>query len=533
MSESLQMLNVRTAANVESPRASIGRSIRWLMGAVPTALVLAALGGLAFWGHHSGWTMTKFSVLTGHPAADKDDWCAAHAVPESLCVECNADLLPMVKKYGWCKKHGVPNCPLEHPDIAQLKTVARATPADMERAERALRLLPRPKNNDKCKLYLRRIQFASKEAFDRAGIEPWPVGREAIVEYITANAEVTYDPTRVARLSSRALGTVWRVDKKVGDPVERGEIVALIEAAEVGRAKTEFLQAIAQVRFTERTLRSLRDAERSVAQQQVRDAETAFSAARIRLLSARQVLVNLGLPVEGKYGEEISEEQWASALQFLGLPPALRQTLDPKTTTANLLPIKAPLAGVVVDREIVAGESVDAGKVLLVVADVGQMSLTLNVRQEEARRVTLGQPIHFRAAGDTEEVSATVAWISTAVDEKTRTVKVRADLANPQGRLRANTFGQGRIVLRQENDAIVVPNDAVHWEGDCHVVFVRDKDFLDENGLKVFHTRTVRPGARNDRYTEILAGVLPGEVVATKGSGILRAELLKNNLGEG
>ena len=181
MSESLQMLNVRKAAKVGSPRASFGCSIRWLIGTVPTALVLAALGGLAFWGHHSGWTMPKFSVLTGHAAAGKDDWCAAHAVPESLCVECNADLLPMVKKYGWCKKHGVPNCPLEHPDVAQVNTVARATPADVERAERALRLLPRPKNNDKCKLYLRRIQFASQEAFDRAGIEPWPVGREEIV----------------------------------------------------------------------------------------------------------------------------------------------------------------------------------------------------------------------------------------------------------------------------------------------------------------------------------------------------------------
>ena len=509
------------------------RILKGLMRAIPTALVLAALGGLAFWGHRSGWTIPKFSVLTGPATTDKDDWCAAHAVPESLCVECNADLLPATKKYGWCKKHGIPNCPLEHPDVAQVKILQRATAADLARAERALSLLPRPKNNDKCKLYLRRIQFASKAAFDRAGIEPWPVEREAIAEFITANAEVTYDPTRVARLSSRVPGTVWRMDKKVGDPVERGEVVALIEAAEVGRAKSEFLQASAQVRFAERTWRSFRDAERSVAQQQVREAETAFSTARIRLLSARQVLVNLGLPIESEDGGELSEEQRAAALQFLGLPPALRQTLDPKTTTANLLPIKAPLAGVVVEREVVAGESVDAAKVLLVIADVRQMWLTLSVRQEDARRVALGQPIRFRAAGDTDEVNATVAWISTAVDEKTRTVKVRAELANADGRLRANSFGRGRIVLREESDAIVVPNDAVHWEGDCHVVFVRDKDFLSDNGLKVFHTRTVRPGARNDKYTEILAGVLPGEVVAAKGSGVLRSELLKNNLGEG
>jgi cobalt-zinc-cadmium efflux system membrane fusion protein len=64
-------------------------------------------------------------------------------------------------------------------------------------------------------------------------------------------------------------------------------------------------------------------------------------------------------------------------------------------------------------------------------------------------------------------------------------------------------------------------------------VFVRDKNFLHEGAPKVFHVRKVRPGARDDKYTEIIAGVLPGEVVATKGSGTLRGELLKNNLGEG
>jgi cobalt-zinc-cadmium efflux system membrane fusion protein len=45
--------------------------------------------------------------------------------------------------------------------------------------------------------------------------------------------------------------------------------------------------------------------------------------------------------------------------------------------------------------------------------------------------------------------------------------------------------------------------------------------------------RCVRPGARGDRYTEIIAGVLPGEVVATRNSGVIRAELLRGNLGAG
>jgi len=100
----------------------------------------AALGALAYWGHHTGWTLPKFSSLTGNGNLSKDDWCAEHGVPESRCVECIPGLLPKAKEYGWCKTHGIPNCPLEHPDIAQLKTSPNVTPADLERA--VIRLQP-------------------------------------------------------------------------------------------------------------------------------------------------------------------------------------------------------------------------------------------------------------------------------------------------------------------------------------------------------------------------------------------------------
>ncbi len=78
-----------------------------------------------------------------------------------------------------------------------------------------------------------------------------------------------------------------------------------------------------------------------------------------------------------------------------------------------------------------------------------------------------------------------------------------------------------------------MPNEAVHWEGDCFVVFVYDKNFFEKDVPKVFHVRKVRIGVKDAQNTEIIAGVLPGELVAAKSSGTLRAELLKNNLGEG
>lgn len=522
-----------TPADALPPRCSSGTVFRWISGTLPTLAVLAAVGGLVWWGEHTGWTVPKFSSLAGNGAEERDDWCDAHSVPESLCIECKAELMPKGKSFEWCKKHGVHECPLCHPEVAQLKTRPKVTQADLDRAQQALAFAERPENNSKCKLQQRRIQFASATAVEKAGIgvdeaRPGPVG-----EFVAANGEITYDQTRVARLSSRVPGTVWAVEKQLGERVKRGDVLALIDAADVGRAKAEFLQAFAQVDLKAKVYENMRSASAAMPGRSLQEAEAAFREARIRLVSARQALINLGLPVLADELRNLPEEKVAQRVQFLGLPDSLVRPLDPRTTTANLVPVRAPLDGVVVARDAVAGEVVDATKVLFVVADTRQMWLTLDVRLEDAKLLALGQPVHFRVDGSKNDVSGQISWVSTAADEKTRTAKVRAELANEDGRLRASTFGAGRIVLREEKNAVVVPKEAVHWEGCCHVVFVRDKNYLEPGAPKVFHVRKVVPGAKDDTTTEIIAGVLPGEVVASKGSGVLRSELLKNNLGDG
>jgi len=164
---------------------------------------------------------------------------------------------------------------------------------------------------------------------------------------------------------------------------------------------------------------------------------------------------------------------------------------------------------------------------LFVVADLTQMWIVLDVRQEEAGSVAIGQKVIFRPDADRAgAVTGDVAWISSEVDDRTRTVKVRATVANPELLLRANTFGTGRIVVRSTPTAVVVPSEAVHWEGCCHVVFVRMAD-------TIYQTRKVRVGTRTAGLTEITVGLLAGEVVATSGSHVLKSELLKSKLGAG
>ena len=510
------------------------RYISLVLGSIGPTLVLIGFAAVFYYGHHNDWRIPKFAALTSDVETVVDDWCEEHAVPESICVECNSTLMPKGPDYGWCEVHGVHNCVLDHPDVAQLKETPSVPPADLERASRALVVAPRKKNNSACEVYQTRIQFASIESVLQAGVDVELVERAPIVEAITGSGEIVYDPTRLASLASRLPGTVWSVSKAVGDPVAEGEVLAVIDAAAVGELKTTLLRALAERNLQQQNVDRLREARSAVAGSRILDSQAALAKAQADVLAADQSLRNLGLPVDVQSLEGLNEQQVLDRLRLLGIPDSIRDQFDTSTVTSNLLPVRSPIEGIVIQRSVAAGEVVDQQRILFQVADVSQMWLTLNVPLENMSQLAVGQPIHFQADGSRQAIVGKLDWISTSVDQMTRMVQVRAVLDNHEGRLRNETFGTGEIILRSEPDAIVIPSGASHWEGCCQIIFVRDKHYFDSpESYKVFHVRSVRLGAVNGDVTEVISGVLPDEVIATEGSDVLRAQLLKNNLGAG
>lgn len=510
-------------------RNPVGAVLGFIAGAIPTLLVLAGAGAVGWWGHHTNWTLPKFSELNG-TVKEKDDWCSEHNVPESQCVECDDSLMPKPMTRGWCKLHGVSECVLCNPKLAQLSTTPVVTRADLDRAKRALDFTDRVSNTSNCLTHLRRIQFATAADADKAGITVEPVWTAPAVEFVSGPGELGYDQTKVAHLSARTPGTVWKVYKHLGQDVKAGDVLALVDAAEVGKTKAELLQALATLQLKEQTLASIKESGGAVPVARVREVEAAVREAEIRVGAGCQALTNLGLPLKASDVRTFSVDQLQTKLHLLGVPADIAETLE-KTATTNLLPIVAPLDGRVMSREVVAGEVVDTTRIIFEVVDTRSLWLTLDVKGEDAHRVMVGQTVRFRPDNGRGELNGKLAWRSSQADPKTRTVKVRADIADPEQKLVSNTFGSGRVILREEEKVVSVPNEAVQWEGCCNVVFIRDKDYL-KSDYKVFHVRKVRIGAKSEANTEIV-GVLPGELVVTKGSGLLLTELLRGNLGEG
>jgi cobalt-zinc-cadmium efflux system membrane fusion protein len=244
--------------------------------------------------------------------------------------------------------------------------------------------------------------------------------------------------------------------------------------------------------------------ERHVAtERDILEAETKLAESRITLSRARQRLQNLGLT-----DIEIHE-------------------VARRRDTSSLLAMTSPFAGIVVERTAVMGEVVNTSKVLFAIGDTSKMWAMLDVYEADFRKVRLRQPVVLTVEGlRGEAFGGRITWISSHVDRRTKTLKVRAEIANPEGLLRAGMFGKAVITIHDKESLLVVPKAAVQWDGCCNIVFVKHSDTL-------FKPRKVQLGYETDAFYTVEGGLKPHEVVVTTGSFLLKTEILKGSIGAG
>jgi len=521
-----------------------------VVAAAPTALVLVGLVGLGAYGHSTGWKIPARSAGTAAPAEDwceahnvpqssclacnpslaggnANDWCKEHGVPESKCTVCHPEILTGEAAADWCGEHGVPEsqCTTCHPEIAVKGRAPSSMGREVTWKDEALKLT----NARNCQIHLAYVQFASPAAFAKADVSLEQVQQRPMRATVEALAEVSYDQTRVGRVSARVPGIVAWVGAEVGQRVQAGQILALLDSQDVGRAKASLLAALAEFELQTQTHARVQTAAATGLRTggETQEAAAALRKARVHLFNAQQALQNLGLPCDVEALKKLGEQELAERIRFLGVPKEIKDTLSVSARTANLIPLTAGLSGVVVERGVVAGEVLKGAQSAFVVADTSKMWVEASVSQDEAHLLAASQSLVFRPEGDSGVIArGALSWISTEVNDRTRTVLARAVVDNPDGALRANVFGRARVSVRDAPTAIAVPTEAVHWEGCCHVVFVRVAD-------QIFQPRKVVVGVRQRGFTEIRVGLVAGEVVATRGSHVLKADVLKSRLGAG
>jgi cobalt-zinc-cadmium efflux system membrane fusion protein len=340
-----------------------------------------------------------------------------------------------------------------------------------------------------------------------AGIEVVLCGRRSLPEIVRTTGTVEVDADRVAHLASRQAGTVLDVSEKghLGIRVEKGDELSTIHSLEFGKAQTDYLKVLALQGLRQKTYAREKDlADRKISSgRELLEAEAELSQAKIDLQAAQNQLEVLGL---GK--EEI--DALVAGKAHLGC-----------------MSLRAPIEGTIIEKHVVRGEHVGTETNLFTIADLDRLWLFADIYERDLARVAKGQRAEGRLAGYPDSTFAgQISHVGETMSVETRTLKVRIEVENKQGKLKPGMFASVDIAVAERPNCLSLPESAIQSQRQIPIVFVEE----DKN---VFERRPVRLGIRFGGFVEILDGVKEGESVVTSGSFLLKSELEKESFGGG
>lgn len=190
------------------------------------------------------------------------------------------------------------------------------------------------------------------------------------------------------------------------------------------------------------------------------------------------------------------------------------------------LELKAPIDGIVTERNQAIGELVEKANAVYVISDPTDLWVIAEIKERDIAAVKVGQDATFTVlAYPDQSFHGKVVRIGHKVEEQSRTVETRIEVNNTDGRLKPGMFADVEIVTIVEKGVLVIPDKALQSNGDEQIVFVA----LEEGK---FEKRVVKLGMEQHGRVQVLDGVKAGEKIVTDGSFILKSEMLKSELAE-
>jgi cobalt-zinc-cadmium efflux system membrane fusion protein len=190
------------------------------------------------------------------------------------------------------------------------------------------------------------------------------------------------------------------------------------------------------------------------------------------------------------------------------------------------LEVKAPIDGVITERKSTAGESIAKDTEIYMISDPADLWVLAEIKERDIGQVKIGQDAGFTVlAYPDESFHGKVVRIGHRIEEESRTLEVRIEVNNADGRLKPGMFADVEIVTTVQENVLLISDSALQTEGDNQIVFVALND-------SKFEKRVVKTGMEQHGRLEVIDGVKPGEKVVTAGSFILKSEMLKGELEE-
>ena len=346
----------------------------------------------------------------------------------------------------------------------------------------------------------------STDAQRRSGIEVAPVRMDTVQAEIKATGSVQSIDSQIVHLRPFGRARVEEVLVRVGDRVQKDQILARIDNIEAGELAAQINTAQAELqRLKIQQANARRQAERSrslvdigaVPAKEAEAAETEVRAFDEAIRAQESTIAGLEMRLN-RFGGNTGREPSETAM-------------------------RSPFNGVVISAEAATGDVIDSSSVLFSVADLSRVYVEAQVYEKDLGKIRVGQAalISVDAYPD-QPFQGRIAAIRDILDPRTRTAAVRFEVPNPDGRLRLEMFANLVIPTTGTHTALALPAESVQTIGGRQVVFVQ-KDSLH---FEVREVQVLGDGS----VAEITAGLQEGEPVAVKGAFQLKSAFLARQL---
>lgn len=331
---------------------------------------------------------------------------------------------------------------------------------------------------------------------------------------IAATGTVLVPENRIAAIGPVHEGRIVHLYAGQGARVRKGQTLADLESADIDEAKSEYLKAAADY-----------ENARKSSQAEIKLAQATYDRTKLlfeKTIAAQKTFQSAEHDLEvAKATAESSITSTKAALAaarrkllILGMTASDIDRLRGDQDLGALFALTSPIDGVVVERTATIGATVGADTSVFKIIDISSVWIDANVFEKDLSRVKYGQGAKVSVPAVPDVVfSGKVIFISSVVEPETRTVKVRTEVPNRDGKLKPDMFANVQIITDLDRSAISVPQSAVLNDNNQSIVFVA-------TGAG-YEKRAVTVGIRSDDRIEITDGVKAGEKVVVKGNYLL------------
>lgn len=335
-------------------------------------------------------------------------------------------------------------------------------------------------------------------------------------EMLQAPGKIALNDRATWRVGVRTDGMVMVVNVGLGDYVQKDQVLARYHADEVRDTRALYRTAVSEVN---RAKTALAQAQRNYDRAQRLLELKAGSSLQVE--EARQDVAGAEAAVKKAEIEvERTTDLLEDDLQVPADPPA------GSDETADQVPIRAPAAGYIIEKNVTPGKTIERTTDTFIIGDLSHVWMIAAVNENNIARVRVGQRVTVSVNGfPNERFTGRVANLGESFDPVTRSMRVRIELENPSIRLRPEMLASAQIESGTSKPQLVVPSDAVQQVNEQDVLFLKKEEDR-------FEVRPVRVSEPVNGQVTILEGLKPGEAVVTRGSFIVKSQLLKSSLTE-